>query len=162
MQIHYLSRNGYNRLQQKKQELLDSIKAKKKQMGISVSIDNDLRENSEFMQLRTEVTYVLPKKLDEVNFILSSCQIIEDMTSFIYSQFNKVQLGARVTVQYQDGKIVSFTILGYDEADFDRNIISYLSPLAQSLMGRVVGDEVEVDVPGKPISVKILNIEKGI
>lgn len=162
MQTHYLSRNGYQRLQQKKQELLDSIKAKKKQMGDSVAIDNDLRENSEFMQLRTEVTYVLPKKLDEVDFILRSCQIIEDMPSFIYSQFNKVQLGAKVTVQYQDGRVVSFTILGYDEADFDKNIISYLSPVAQSLIGGVVSDEIEVEVPGKPIRVRILNIEKGI
>lgn len=114
MQIYYLSRKGYQRLLQKRKEIVTSIETKKKQMGESVSVDNDLRENPEFMQLRTEVTYVLPRKLNEVDIVLSSCQIIEDLANLMNSKFDKVQLGAKVVVEYENSIVVPFTILGYE------------------------------------------------
>ena len=162
MQTYYLSRKGYQRLLQKKEEIIISIKAKKKQMGASVAIDNDLRENSEFMQLRTEVTYVLPRKLKEIDDVLNSFQIIEDLEIFRSSKFDMVQLGAKVFVEYEDGTVVPFTILGYEENNVDTNAISYLSLLAQGILGKVVGETVEIEVPAKIIRMKILSIEKGI
>ena len=162
MQTYYLSLNGYRKLRQRRKEIAASIEAKKKQMGESVSIDNDLRENPEFMQLRTDVTYVLPRRLNEIDIVLSSCQIIEDLADFINSKFDKVQLGAKVTVKYEDGTVVPFIILGYNETDIDTDVISYLSPTAQGLLGKSAGETVEIKVPERTIKIKILSVEKGI
>jgi len=54
----------------------------------------------------------------------------------------KVRFGVRVTLQYDDGTERSYTLVGEDEADPAQGLISWMSPIAQSLIGHGVGDEV--------------------
>ena len=54
----------------------------------------------------------------------------------------KVRFGVRVTLQYEDGTERSFTLVGEDEADPAQGLISWMSPIAQVLIGTSVGDEV--------------------
>jgi transcription elongation factor GreB len=70
-----------------------------------------------------------------------------------------VLFGAKVTVEDDNGKISSFEIVGEDEADIHANKVSYLSPLAEALMGAKVGDEVTWK---KPIGDTYLTIQKII
>lgn len=51
----------------------------------------------------------------------------------------KVAFGSRVTFEREDGRRQSFRIVGEDEADPAQGSVSYVSPLAQALMGRSVG-----------------------
>lgn len=53
-----------------------------------------------------------------------------------------VQFGARVTLLRGDGRRVTYQIVGEDEADPVKGSISYVSPLAQALMGKEEGDTV--------------------
>jgi transcription elongation GreA/GreB family factor len=48
----------------------------------------------------------------------------------------------RVTLQYEDGAERSYTLVGEDEADPAQGLISWISPIAQALLGASVGDEV--------------------
>ena len=48
----------------------------------------------------------------------------------------------RVTLQYEDGAERSYTLVGEDEADPAQGLISWISPIAQALIGASVGDEV--------------------
>jgi len=57
------------------------------------------------------------------------------------SQPAKVRFGVRVTVRYEDGTQRSFTLVGEDEADPAQGLISWMSPIAQALIGTSVGDE---------------------
>ncbi|AGK57865.1 GreA/GreB family elongation factor [Hyphomicrobium denitrificans 1NES1] len=54
-----------------------------------------------------------------------------------------VSFGASVTVERDDGRVQKFRIVGEDEADPAKGSISYVSPLAQALMGKSVGDVVK-------------------
>ena len=54
-----------------------------------------------------------------------------------------VAFGARVTLERDDGRIQKFRIVGEDEANPAKGSISYVSPLAQALMGKAVGDTVK-------------------
>ena len=54
----------------------------------------------------------------------------------------KVRFGVRVTLQYDDGTERSYTLVGEDEADPAQGLISWMSPIAQALIGHGVGDEV--------------------
>ena len=53
------------------------------------------------------------------------------------------RFGAAVTVEREDGRRQVFEIVGEDEADPARGVISYTSPVARALLGKGVGDEVE-------------------
>ncbi|MCB1484087.1 MAG: transcription elongation factor GreA [Hyphomicrobiaceae bacterium] len=53
-----------------------------------------------------------------------------------------VHFGSRVTILREDGRRASYRIVGEDEANPAKGSLSYVSPLAQALMGRRVGDEV--------------------
>ena len=55
--------------------------------------------------------------------------------------------GATVTLLDEDDKPVKYQIVGQAEADAKAGMISYNSPLGRALIGREVGDEVEVSVP---------------
>ncbi len=159
---YYISRAGFANLQQKKKKILETIEFRQQQIGASVKLDNDLRENPEFISLRTELTYVLPRRLSEIEQVLGFCRIIEEMSGLKDSEFDKVQLGARVGILYEDGTTVTYLILGYEETDIDNDIISYLSPIAQSLLGKGVGDYAEINTPGGVIRVKITSVERGL
>lgn len=56
-----------------------------------------------------------------------------------------VQFGRRVTFEREDGRRQTFTIVGEDEADPARGSVSYISPLARALLGKVVGQTAQVN-----------------
>jgi transcription elongation GreA/GreB family factor len=57
---------------------------------------------------------------------------------------DEVRFGHAVTIERQDGHQRSFRIVGEDEADPVRDLISYVSPLARALLGKRTGDSVRV------------------
>ena len=57
---------------------------------------------------------------------------------------SKVQFGCSVTISRDDGRRQTYRIVGEDEADPSRGTISYVSPLARALIGKQVGDPVQV------------------
>ena len=68
-----------------------------------------------------------------------------------------VLFGAKVTVEDGEGKLLTFEIVGEDEANIHEGRVSYLSPLAEALIGSAVGDEV---VWEKPMGDSYLTIQK--
>jgi transcription elongation GreA/GreB family factor len=57
---------------------------------------------------------------------------------------DQVQFGSTVSVRRHDGRVQTFRIVGEDEAEPSGNTISYVSPFAQAVMGKSVGDHVEI------------------
>ncbi len=68
-----------------------------------------------------------------------------------------VLFGAKVTVEDEDGKLSTYEIVGEDEADIHQSKVSYLSPLAEALMGAKLNDEVTWE---KPMGDAYLTIQK--
>ncbi|MBZ6075365.1 transcription elongation factor GreA [Microvirga puerhi] len=60
------------------------------------------------------------------------------------SDRSHVRFGSRVTFEREDGRRQTYRIVGEDEADPAKGTISYVSPLAQALLGRSVGDTITV------------------
>lgn len=57
---------------------------------------------------------------------------------------SQVQFGSRVTLRRPDGTTRAYRIVGIDEADPKNGTLSYISPLAQAMMGKEIGDAVAV------------------
>lgn len=73
----------------------------------------------------------------------------------------RVAFGARVTVALEDGSEERWQIVGEDEADADRKLVSWVSPLARALIGSQVGDEVLWQRPAGDVAIEILAIDYG-
>jgi transcription elongation GreA/GreB family factor len=68
-----------------------------------------------------------------------------------------VLFGTKVTAEDEEGDLLTFEIVGEDEANIHEGRVSYLSPLAEALLGAAIGDEV---VWEKPIGNSYLTIQK--
>ena len=72
---------------------------------------------------------------------------------------DRVRFGARVTTRDPDGNEVRYRIVGVDEVDLDRDWVSWLSPVAKTLLQRRVGDTVRLKTPGSETPLTIVGIE---
>lgn len=114
--------------------------------------EGDLSENSDYTNARDELEF-LDGRIDEVKQVVENATIIESN-----GNTNEVNVGARVTVKNGVGKHV-FEIVGEWEADPLKQKISHDSPLGRALVGKKVGDKVEVEAPAGKIHYQILSIE---
>lgn len=71
---------------------------------------------------------------------------------------NKVQFGASVLIANDEGITKTVSIVGVDEIDAKQGFISWRSPIGSSLIGKQVGDTIEVHTPNGLLSFEILEI----
>jgi transcription elongation factor GreB len=71
---------------------------------------------------------------------------------------NTVLFGAKVTVEDEEGNILHFHIVGEDEADIAKQKVSYISPIANALIARKVGDSVTWQRPAGALQLEIIEI----
>ena len=115
----------------------------------------DLSENSEYDAAKDEQAFVEGRITTIENMIRNARIISEDELSK-----DAVSLGSSVTfVELPEGDEETYTIVGSAEADPFEGKISNDSPIAKSLLGRKVGDQVSVQTPGGEINVKIIEIK---
>lgn len=112
----------------------------------------DLAENAEYMSARQEQEKI-ESRIAEIEHILLNVTIIKKPKGDA-----KVQLGS--TVQLKDGgsKALTFTVVGTVEADPMNGKISDDSPVGKALIGKKLGDEVEIKRPSETASYKIVDI----
>lgn len=112
---------------------------------IGVARDHgDIKENAEYHAAKEKQGLVAARMAD-IEDKLARAEVIDP------SELggDKVKFGATVVLEDLDsGKSVTYQIVGPDEADIERGTISVTSPVAKALIGREVGDEVKVKVPG--------------
>jgi transcription elongation factor GreA len=115
----------------------------------------DLSENAEYHAAREQQGFI-EGRIGEIEAKLSTAEII-DPTSIANS--GKVIFGATVDLENQDdGKPISYQIVGEDEADIKSGRISITSPIARALVGKTAGDVVDVTAPGGTHSYEVVKV----
>jgi len=114
----------------------------------------DLSENAEYHAAKDRQGQV-EAMISEIEDRVSRAQIIDPATL----SGDKVVFGATVTVLDDDDKPQRYQIVGMTEADARQGRISYDSPLGRALIGKQVGDEVEVTVPSGDRCYQVKKIE---
>lgn len=116
----------------------------------------DLKENAEYHAAREKQGFV-EARIRDIEAKLSTSQII-DIANI--PNEGKVIFGATVTViDVTSDDVTTYQIVGEDEADIKEGKVSITSPLARSLVGKMVGDEVVVNTPGGEITYEIDTVE---
>ena len=140
-----LTLTGYNELAAELADLKDNKLPAAIERVATARAFGDLAENAEYHSARDDHA-ALVGKIEELTDILARSQIIQTTTSK-----SQVGVGSKVTVAI-NGTTHEFTIVGEWEADPAEKKISHESPLGKALIGKAVGDKVEVSAPaGKVI-----------
>ncbi len=138
----YLTRAGKQKIDQEYLNIDKEIMQTHKLMGESAQMDNDLRENPDFMALRFKAMYELPQKKKTLSELCQNAIIIEDMDEFKKFDGVTVIMGVTVTINF-DGEKEIYHIVGTNEGDLQNNSISENSPIAQAILGKKVGETVQ-------------------
>ena len=105
----------------------------------------DLKENAEYHAAREQQSFI-EGRIKDIDGKLSHAQII-DVTTL--NAGGKVIFGATIdVVELESDDELTFKIVGEDEADFKHGMLSFTSPIARSLIGKMEGDVAAVDAPG--------------
>lgn len=115
----------------------------------------DLSENADYDAAKDRQGYI-ESRISEINGQLANAQVINvaDVDS------EKVVFGATVSlVDVDTDKETVYQIVGVPEADVDAGLISVASPIARALIGKVEGDEIEVQAPGGVKVYELVKIE---
>ena len=116
----------------------------------------DLSENSEYDEAKNEQGK-LHSRIAELEHIIANAEVIDEKA------LNKktVEMGMNVSVEMADGKKADYTIVGSQEANPLKKLLSDESPLGKALVGHKEGETVKVDAPAGSFKVKILSISKA-
>ncbi|QDP40689.1 transcription elongation factor GreA [Radiobacillus deserti] len=152
---YYMTQEGKEKLEnelhylktERRQEVVERIK---------IARDfGDLSENSEYDAAKDEQAFV-ESRIAQVENMIRNAVIIENDND----NPDVVSLGKSVTFQeLPDGDEESYTIVGSAEADPFEGKISNDSPIAKSLLGHQIGEEVTVPTPGGDMVVKIIDVK---
>ncbi len=111
----------------------------------------DLSENAEYHQAREDMSWAQGRVL-ELEQILNNAKVIKKTDT------DKVALGSTVTVKWA-GNNKEYTIVGQQEANPSKGLISNESPLGSAFIGHEAGDKVEVTTPAGKQAYEIIKVK---
>ena len=113
----------------------------------------DLSENAEYHSAREKQSFI-EGRIKELESIIGLADIID-----ISKLSGAIKFGATVKLVDEDSDLeVTYKFVGEFEADLEKNLLNIKSPLARALIGKDVGDSVDVKTPGGVKSYGVLKI----
>ena len=154
MSITYMTQDGYNKL---KEEIahLESVERPKISQQIGEARDKgDLSENAEYDAAK-EAQGKLEAKISQLQGVFATARRIDEKAIGIET----VKIMNRVTMKnLKTEKLMTYTLVSETEADFKQGKIAVNTPIGQGLMGKKVGDVVDIKIPSGVLSVEIIEI----
>jgi len=149
--MKYISPEKYKELR----ETLGALRENKKDISRQIheaQERGDISESAEYTEAK-EAQAFNEGKIRELEQILSEAVLVTKK-----HKCDKVEVGCQITVKNSDAK-KEFVLVGSEEADPTKGMISNESPLGRAFLGKKKGDEVIVQTPNGKIHYKILDIE---
>ena len=147
-----LTKAGYKKLQDELRYKIDIERDEVKRQLAEARAQGDLSENADYDAARSKQAEV-EGRIKEIEEILNNCEIIGENT-----KGNKIGLGSTVTLKFlESGKEAEYMIVGSVESDPFNGKISNSCALGEAIMGKTVGDVIEVKAI-KSYKVEVLKI----
>jgi len=115
----------------------------------------DLKENAEYHAAKDQQG-MIEAKIRDLEAKITNARIV-DVTKI--PNDGRVIFGSTVKLLDKKDKEVTYQIVGEDEADIKTNLLSVMSPLARSLIGKNEGDEISFDAPSGTLNYFISRVE---
>lgn len=146
-----ITKQGFKSLQDELDTLSNEKRPKLVERLAFARTQGDLVENSDYQNAKDELEF-LDGRISELEEVLKQAVVVTAR-----SKSGQVSFGTKVTVK-TNGKEQLFEIVGEWEADPANRRISHTSPLGQALVGKKVGDKVQVTAPAGKLTYEILQI----
>ena len=153
--VSYYTAEGLKKLREELNHLKDVERPKASQAIAEARDKGDLSENAEYDAAK-EAQGHMEDRITKLEDILANARIIDakdlDLT--------KVRILTKVTILNKKvNKEMQYTLVSANEADFAKGKISVDSPIGKALLGKEIGETVEVKVPAGLLELEIKNIE---
>tara|TARA_B100000686_G_scaffold345249_1_gene429495 strand:+ start:20698 stop:21174 length:477 start_codon:yes stop_codon:yes gene_type:complete len=155
--VSYYTEDGLKKLHEELNYLKDIERPKASQAIAEARDKGDLSENAEYDAAK-EAQGMLELQISKLEEILSNARIIDE------SQLDtsKVLVLSNVDLKnINTGKTMSYTLVAESESDLKSGKISVESPIGKGLLGRSIGDIVEISIPNGKIQLEILKISRN-
>jgi transcription elongation factor GreA len=150
-----LTRRGAEKLKEELQRLKSVERHAVIQAIADARAQGDLSENAEYEAAKDKQGFIEGRIL-EIESKLAAAQVIDPAN---VDADGRVVFGATVDLEDEaSGALVTYQIVGDDEADLKQGLISISSPIARALIGKEIGDIADVQAPGGVKSYEIIQV----
>ena len=156
--VNYVSADGLKKLKADLHQMINIERpAISKLIGEAIE-KGDISENAEYDAAK-DAQGMLEAKIATLQTQLAGARIIDQSKI----ETDVVQIMNKVTIKnIKNNSTMSYMIVSEHEADLKQGKISVNTPIAKGLMGKKIGDSVEIKVPSGVIPFEIINIEIGL
>jgi transcription elongation factor GreA len=152
----YFTEEGLQRLKDELDTLIAIERPKISQMIAEARDKGDLSENAEYDAAK-DAQAMLELKISQLQDLLISARIIDESKM----DMSKVLLLSKVTIKnLKNSTTMTYTLVPEKEADLKSGKISVNSPISKGLLGKSVGDQVEIAVPAGKMIFEIVQISR--
>jgi len=156
LKYEYLTKDGLEKIKTELHNYKYKIRPQVSQKVATAREHGDLKENAEYHAAREELS-MIEMKIQQLQDRVGRARLIDEKDI----PDDKVYILTKVTLKdLEFDDILEYTLVSDSEADAAANKISVASPLGKALLGKVVGDQIDVKVPAGTIRYEILGINK--
>ena len=147
---------GYARLEKELQDLWHQERPRIVQEVSEAAALGDRSENAEYIYGKKRLREI-DRRMKFLTELLKKLTVIEPAKN----ASDRVDFGAKVTIEDEEGRIRTYRIVGEDEVDAKQGRISMRSPVGKALLKHKVGDEVLVQRPAGELELIITDLQYG-
>ena len=152
MAVSYMTKDGYDKILAEI-NCLETVKRPEISAQIAEARDKgDLSENAEYDAAK-EAQGIMEAKLAQLKGLISNARLIDESRV----KTDEVQILNKVKIK-KNNAVMTYTLVSDSEANLKEGKISVSTPIAQGLMGKKVGDVVEIRVPSGLMTFEIMDI----
>jgi len=154
--IRYYNEEGLRKLEEELQNLIAIERPAISRQIAEARDKGDLSENAEYDAAK-EAQGMLEMKISKIEELIRNARIIDESKL----DTSKVLILSIVKIKnLKNNVVMSYTIVPESEADLKAGKISVNSPIAKGLLGKSVGDKVEIQVPAGKITFEVVDISR--
>lgn len=152
--VSYVSKEGLEKLREELRQLETEERPKIKKQIAEARDKGDLSENAEYDAAK-EAQGMLEMRIQKLKSTIANSRILDESRI----DTSKVQIMNRVKIKNKkNNAVMEYTIVSETEADLKKGKISVNSPIAKGLLGKEVGDVVDIEVPNGTIPFEVMDI----
>jgi transcription elongation factor GreA len=154
--IKYYSEEGLRKLEEELQQLISVERPAISRQIAEARDKGDLSENAEYDAAK-EAQGMLEMKISKLEELIRNARIIDESKL----DTSKVLILSKIKIKnLKNNAMMSYIIVPESEADFKSGKISVNSPIAKGLLGKKVGDQVDIQVPAGNLTFEIVEVTR--
>ncbi len=156
-EIKYYTQEGLDKLQEELQKLISVDRPSISKQIAEARDKGDLSENAEYAAAK-EAQSMMELKISKLQDVISNARLLDE------SKLDSTKILIFSTVKLkntQNNSVVTYTLVPENEANVKLGKISVNSPISKGLLGKSIGDKVEITVPAGTVAFEIIEITRN-